>query len=175
MMTRPFNPLALLLALSMLLLMACAMTAESGKVPRQATPSETAKLESLKSIRPDLNTAEDSLILDLLIGYQTLWMNAGNPDSVEGQNLHRAQNASKQLEYMLRYGGVVNQGREGRVFTLPDGTRLTLQEVVAQMSRALLGAGKDDDWKPATNRALEIQKHKEDLSALVEDAHWMLA
>ncbi len=162
---------SILAPIAVMLFTACATTGAKSNNGGSGGP-ETAKLEAL---RPGLSTPEDSLVLDLLIGYQSLLTRGGNADSMDGQILRRSRDAGNQLEYMLRYGGIVDRGREGRVFTLPDGTKLSLQEVTEQLSRALLHTGANEDWKPATDRAREIQKHRTDLAALVEDANWVLA
>ena len=151
-------------------LMGCAGSAPGeGK---NATAAGTAS--PLETIKPGLRAPEDSLVLDLLIGYQMLLENTKNTDALDRQTLRQARNARNQLEYMLRYGGIVNRGHEGRVYSLPDGAKVTLQELVDQMSRSLLHYEESDPWKPETERAREIQRHKPELSSLVEDANWIL-
>ncbi len=154
---------AILFAALLTGLMGCAGTAPAGD--GKGAGGGSANLES---IRPELHASEDSLILDLLIGYQSLLANTQNTET-----MRRARDARNQLEYMLRYGGVVSHGREGRVFTLPNGTKLTLQEMAEQMSKALLFV-EDTNWNPETDRAHEILKHKPELAELAEDANWVI-
>jgi hypothetical protein len=104
-----------------------------------------------------------------------LQVNAGNPAASDREVLRKSRNAYNQLEYLLRHGGIQDHGHEARVFTLPNGEKLTLQEFVEQMSRALLKSGVGGDWQSSGERAREIQRHKPELSALVEDAGWCLA
>lgn len=157
--------------LAALLLMGCAGSSP-GEDRKEEAPDKASS--GLENLRPQLRASEDSLILDLLLGYQSLLANDPDADSLNPQT-RRAHEAQSQLEYMLRYGGVVSHGREGRVLALPNGVKLTLQDMVAQMSRALLLAGVDTAWKPEVHRAKEIVKHTPELSALIEDANWILA
>ncbi len=166
----PVRMLPLIAALAVILLMGCAGSSP-GEDRKEETPDKAPS--SLENLRPHLRTSEDSLILDLLLGYQSLLASDLEADTTNLQN-RRAKEALNQLEYMLRYGGVVSHGREGRVLTLPNGVKLTLQDMIAQMSRALLRA-QDTAWKPEINRAREIVKHTPELSALIEDANWVVA
>jgi hypothetical protein len=134
-----------------------------------------AKSAELDSLRPALRTLEDSLVLDLLLGYRQLLVQAENTSSLDRETLRRARGAYNQLEYLLRKGGIKERGREARAYTLPGGEKLTLRELVEQLSRALLKSGADGDWKGAADRAREIQRHRPDLTSLVEDAGWCLA
>src|SRR5690606_9818834 len=53
--------------------------------------------------------------------------------------------------------------------------RLTLEETVNQLSAALLRHTTGTAWRPQAERAREIQRRRPELSALVEDADWVLA
>ncbi len=134
------------------------------------SPAAEAAIQDLETVRPSLTTAEDSLILDLLVGYRTLAAGGTDRDA-----LRRAHAAQTRLEYLLRHGGVSAPGGEARVVTLPDGQRLTLAEAVDQLSAALLRNVPETAWRPESERAREIRRHRGELSFLVEDAEWVLS
>ncbi len=129
----------------------------------------------LENLRPTLHTLEDSLVLDLMLGYRQLQIDAGAIPPADRETLRRSRNAYDQLEYLLRHGGVRDHGRDQKVFILPGGEKVTVQEMIEQLSRAMLKAGADGDWQAATDRAHEIERHRLELSSLVEDAGWCLA
>ncbi len=148
------------------------MTACAGTMSR---PGQTAVAGGppndppLETIRGSLTTPEDSLVLDLLLGYRARTEGGG-----DAETWRRARNAQTQLDYMLRHGGVKNRGHEARVITI-DGDRLTLEETVHQLSAALMRSTPGTAWRPEAERAREIQRRRPELSSLVEDAEWVLA
>lgn len=142
-----------------------ALAACAGGAPREPVAA-TAGQPSLESIRPSLRSLEDSLVLDLLIGYREL---ASGRDDAEA--LRRARTARNQLDYMIRHDGVKDRGGEGRVLETPPGEKATLGETVSQMSRALL---RIPSGPAEGERAREILRHRQELSSLVEDAEWVL-
>ncbi len=146
------------------------MTACAGTTGRTGptTPATTTE-PPLESIRAALTSTEDSLVLDLVLGYR-----ARTEGSGDAETLRRARNAQNQLEYMLRRGGVKSRGGEARVITV-DGDRLTLEETVHQLSAASMRYTAGTSWRPEVERAREIQRRRPELSALVEDADWVLA
>src|SRR5690606_31420070 len=75
------------------------------------TPARTTTYAppELESLRGGLRHVEDSLVLDLLLGYRQQTMGVSDPD-VE----RRARAAEQQLAYMLRHGGVKERGGEGQ-------------------------------------------------------------
>ena len=144
--------------------------------PASAAPSSPATgataapaAPPLESVRPSLRHGEDSLVLDLLLGYRQRAQGGADPE-IE----HRARAAMHRLDYMLRHGGVKERGGEARSVATEDGVRLTLQDAAAQMSEALLRNAPGTAWRPETERAREIQRHRAALSTLVEDAEWVL-
>jgi len=164
-MTHPKS--SLLIALASCLAAGCAGTGSAARDQAAAVGGEAAP--PLESVRGSLTSAEDSLVLDLVLGYRARTEGGG-----DAETLRRARNAQQQLEYMLRRGGVKDRGTEARVVTV-DGDRLTLGETVNQLSAALLRHTAGTAWRPEVERAREIQRRRPDLSTLVEDAEWVLA
>lgn len=150
-------------------LAAGALLAGCAALSPRPSPAEAEAIEDLEATRSSLSATEDSLILDLLVGYRVLAAGAADP-----QALRRAREARTRIEYMLRHGGVKEHGLEGRVVTLPDGQKLTLRQAVDGMSEALLRNAPGTAWRPESERAREIQRHRRELSFLVEDAEWVL-
>lgn len=146
------------------------MTACAGTTGRtgQTTPANVSE-PRLESVRGSLTSLEDSLVLDLVLGYRARTEGGG-----DAETLRRARAAQTQLEYMLRHGGVKSRGGDARVITV-DGDRLTLEETVNQLSAALMRYTPGTPWRPEAERAREIQRRRPELSALVEDAEWVLA
>jgi hypothetical protein len=144
------------------LLWGCAGTA-SRPAPQPPAPNAVP----LEAVRPSLRTLEDSLVLDILLGYRELA--AGKSDR---EVMRRARSAQNQLDYMLRNGGVKERGGEGRVLQIPAGEKATLGELTSQMSRELLRA---PSGAAEGERAREIRRHRAELSMLAEDAEWVLA
>ncbi len=135
--------------------------------PRTAgVDSTTPAAPPLETVRPSLHTLEDSLVLDILLGYQQI--TAGKSDR---EVLRRARSAQNQLDYMLRHGGVKDRGGEGRVIEIPAGEKASLGELTSQMSRELLGTPTGES---EAERAREVRRHRRELSFLVEDAEWVL-
>jgi hypothetical protein len=120
-------------------------------------------------VRASLLSTEDSLVLDLILGYRQR-VTGGKDLDVE----HRARGAVHQLEYMLRHGGIKSRGGEARVIMVQEPEKLTVRETVDQLSEALLQNTPGIAWRPEAERAREIQRRRGDLSALVEDADWVL-
>src|SRR5690606_10678045 len=135
-----------------------------------ASSPALAPATPLESVRPSLRHAEDSLVLDLLLGYRQRTRGSADPE-VE----HRARAAMHRLDYMLRHGGVKERGGEARGLVSADGVRLPLQEAIAQMSGALLRTAPDPAWRPETEHARDIQRQRAALATLVEDADWVLS
>lgn len=123
----------------------------------------------LETVRASLTSLEDSLVLDLLLGYRARTEGGG-----DAETLRRARSAQNQLDYMLRHGGVKNRGGDARVIAV-DGDRFTLEETVNQLSAALMRHTAGAPWRPEVERAREIQRRRPELSSLVEDAEWVLA
>ncbi len=167
--------LSLSAALFSLALLGCAGTppgpAEEVRKPGVTVDDKAAELQGLF---PALHTLQDSLALDLLLAYRQLSVNASTGEG-DREVARRGRNAYNQLEYLLRHGGLRGRGQDAPVITLPGGEKLTMGEFVDQLSKALLKAGSGGDWNSAGERAREIQLHKPELSALVEDAGWCLA
>jgi hypothetical protein len=152
-----------LLALG-LLVAGCA----GGPKPRAAgAPAPASSGPPLESVRPSLHTLEDSLVLDLLLGYQEIAAGGSNRET-----LRRARSAQNQLDYMLRHGGVKDRGGEGRVIEIPAGEKASLGELTSQMSRAML---RSPTSEIEADRAREVRRHRMNLAFLVEDAEWVLA
>lgn len=149
------------------LMAACAgVTPRTGHTAAAGGPAPEPPLET---VRGSLTTLEDSLVLDLLLGYRARTEGGG-----DAETWRRARNAQTQLDYMLRHGGVKSRGDEARVITV-DGDRLTLEETIHQLSAALMRSTPGTAWRPEAERAREIQRRRPELSALVEDAEWVLA
>jgi hypothetical protein len=139
-----------------------------GPAPRSAgAPAAAPAGPPLESVRPALHTLEDSLVLDILLGYQEIAAGKSNRET-----LRRARSAQNQLDYMLRHGGVKDRGGEGRVLEIPAGEKASLGELTSQMSRELLRAPTSEI---EADRAREVRRHRAALSFLVEDAEWVLA
>lgn len=137
--------------------------------PSSSSSSSSSALADPERLRAGLRHLEDSLVLDLLLGYRLREL--GLADSgIE----HRARSAQHQLSYMLRHGGVKEHGGEGAVIRPGPGEPVTLRDAVDQMSEALLRHDAGAAWRPETDRAREVQRHRPALSKLVEDAEWVL-
>lgn len=138
-----------------------------GPKPRAAgAPAPAPSGPPLESVRPSLHTLEDSLVLDLLLGYQEIAAGRSNRET-----LRRARSAQNQLDYMLRHGGVKDRGGEGRVIEIPAGEKASLGELTSQMSRELL---RSPTSEIEADRAREVRRHRMNLAFLVEDAEWVL-
>lgn len=148
-------------------LAACAGGPHAPAPPSQAAGA--ADVAPLETVRASLTSLEDSLVLDLLLGYRARTEGGG-----DAETLRRARSAQNQLDYMLRRGGVKSRGGEARVIAVDD-DRLTLEETVNQLSAALMRHTAGTAWRPEAERAREVQRRRPELSALVEDAEWVLS
>ncbi len=163
--------------ISLVILIGCAGSGKntSSTSGNASFPNRDLKNMELDSIRNTLTTFEDSLILDLMISYQYLLVHSENPSSLDRTVLRHGRSANNQLEYMLRKGGVKNRTADNRFLALNKSEPATMRDFIEQLRLSLLKPGTQVDWKTARDRALEIQRQKWILSALVEDAGWCLA
>jgi hypothetical protein len=156
--------------------MGCAAPGGKNK-PAPAAPGHTVHVEEggdLSGLDKAVKTPEDRLLLDLMLGYRMLLLREPDAQSLDKETLQRSRDAYDRLETILRHGGVKAQDKGERVFTVTEGEKLSLQEVILSAARAADEAAKQGDWDRARERWKEIVQSKTAVAFTVEEAQWGL-
>jgi len=159
------------------LLSGCAGAGPKGK-PAQPAQANTVKVEEggdLSGLDKAVKTPEDRLVLDLMLGYRMLLLREPDAKSLDKETLKSSRDAYDRLETILRHGGVKAQDKGERVFTVSDGDRLSLQEVILSAAQAADKAAREGDWDRARERWKEIVQSKTAVAFTMEEAQWGLA
>ena len=145
--------------------------------PAPAAPGRTVHVEEggdLSGLDKVVKTPEDRLLLDLMLGYRMLLLREPDAQSLDKETLKRSRDAYDRLETILRHGGVKAQDKGERVFTVTEGGKLSLQEVILSAAQAADEAAKQGDWDRARERWKEIVQSKTAVAFTVEEAQWGL-
>lgn len=176
-MQKPLIPLALLAYLALLTLPALQGCAgrQSAPAGRGGKPVKVDEATDLPQLAKAVKTREDSLVLDLLLGYRMLLV--GHPDaaSLDKTTLQRSRKAYEKLEDALRHGGLRPVDKGERVYTISNEDKLSLQEVLKSASAAAGDAARSGDWEKARARWREILQSKPAVAWAMEEAAWGLA
>lgn len=168
-----------LLAAAAVLLQGCAGSKKKG--PETAKPAEGAppvavqETSDLPELAKAVKTKEDSLILDLLLGYRMLLLRNPDPKTLDKETLKRSRDAYDRLEAVLRHGGVRAQDAGERVYSITNEDKLSLQEVLRSAATAAAKAAREGDWERAKARWKEILGSKQAVTWTMEEAQWGLA
>jgi len=158
----------------LLLLVGCAARPETGGRGQSLPSSSENSNRELEALRPGLKTHEDSLVLDLLLGFRSLRLGV----ATEGQgadDVLRGRRAYDELEIQLRQGGVGRFAKNDEIFSLGDGDKLSLSEVLNIAHRNAQKSVLGSDLDKARSRNHEIVLNRQLLSYAIEDALWSLA
>lgn len=142
-----------------------------------AAPGHIVHVEEggdLSGLDKAVKTPEDRLLLDLMLGYRMLLLREPDAQSLDKETLKRSRDAYDRLETILRHGGVKAQDKGERVFTVTEGEKLSLQEVILSAAQAADEAAKQGDWDRARERWKEIVQSKTAVAFTVEEAQWGL-
>lgn len=157
-------------------LLACAAPGNKGK-PEPAAGGRAVKVDEggdLSGLDKAVKAPEDRLVLDLMLGYRMLLLRNPDPKSLDKETLQRSRDAYDRLETILRHGGVKAQDKGERVFTVSDGDKLSLQEVVLSAAQAADKSAREGDWEKARERWKEIVQSKTAVAFTMEEAQWGL-
>jgi hypothetical protein len=160
-----------------ILLQGCA----GSKKPPAAKPAEgtppvaVTETSDLPELAKAIKTKEDSLILDLLLGYRMLLLRNPDPKSLDKETLQRSRDAYDRLEAVLRHGGIRAQDAGERVYSITNEDKLSLQEVLRSTSALAGKAAREGDWEKAKARWKEILQSKQAVTWTMEEAQWGLA
>jgi hypothetical protein len=135
---------------------------------------QVAEGGDLSEVDKAVKAPEDRLILDLMLGYRMLLLRNPDPKALDKETLQRSRDAYDRLESILRHGGVKAQDKGERVFTVSDGDKLSLQEVVLSAAQAAEKAAREGDWEKARDRWKEIVQSKTAVAFTMEEAQWGL-
>lgn len=168
-------PVAPALISLMLALQGCA----GGKATVKAKPGEqTVKVDEgsdLPELGKGLKTQDDSLVLDLLLGYRMLLLSNPDAKALDQDALKRSRKAFERLEYFLRHGGLRAHESGERVYSITSEDRLSLQEVLRSASASAGKSARAGDWERAKVRWREILQSKPAVAWTMEEAAWGLA
>lgn len=128
----------------------------------------------LPEVAKAIKTPEDRMILDLMLGYRMLLLRNPDAKSLDKETLKRSRDAYDRLETLLRHGGVKAQESGERVYTVNNGDKLSLQEVIRSAALAADKAAREGDWERARARWKEIVQSKTAVSFTMEEAQWGL-
>lgn len=163
------------LAAAAALLAGCAAQGgKSGPSAGGARPVQVDEGGDLSDLGKAVKTPEDRLVLDLMLGYRMLLLRNPDAQSLDKQTLKRSRDAYDRLETILRHGGVKAQDTGERVFTVNDGDRLSLQEVIRSAAQSASKAAREGDWDRARERWKEIVQSRPAIAFTVEEAQWGL-
>jgi hypothetical protein len=167
-----------LFAAAALLLQGCAGSKKAGAETKPASgtpPVAVQETSDLPEVAKAIKTKEDSLILDLLLGYRMLLLRNPDPKSLDKETLKRSRDAYDRLEAVLRHGGIRAQEGGERVYSITNEDKLSLQEVLRSASTAAGKAAHEGDWDRAKARWKEILGSKQAVTWTMEEAQWGLA
>jgi hypothetical protein len=155
----------------------CAGPSNKGKPAPSASGTATVRVEEggdLSELEKVVKTPEDRLVLDMMLGYRMLLLREPDAKSLDKETLKRSRDAYDRLETILRHGGVKAQDKGERVFTVSDGDKLSLQEVILSAAQAADKAAREGDWDRARERWKEIVQSKTAVAFTMEEAKWGL-
>lgn len=128
----------------------------------------------LSDLGKAVKTPEDQMVLDLMLGYRMLLLRNPDAKTLDKETLKRSRDAYDRLETILRHGGVKAQEKGERVYTVSDGDKLSLQEVILSAAQAADKAAREGDWDRARERWKEIAQSKTAVAFTMEEAQWGL-
>jgi hypothetical protein len=171
-----FHPALALSLASLAALLGCA--APGGQKKAEPSPAGRAvhveEGGDLSGLDKAVKAPEDRLVLDLMLGYRMLLLRNPDPKTLDKETLQRSRDAYDRLETILRHGGVKAQDKGERVFTVSDGDKLSLQEVVLSAAQAADKAAREGDWEKARDRWKEIVQSRTAVAFTMEEAQWGL-
>jgi hypothetical protein len=132
-----------------LILWGCGGTGGKGKSPGGAPSVKVEEGTDLAELAKAVKTREDSLVLDLLLGYRMLLLGHPDPKSLDQETLKRARKAYERLEQDLRHGGLRPQEGGERVYSITNEDKLSLQEVLRSASASAGKSARAGDWERA--------------------------
>ena len=139
-----------------------------------SAPVQVDEGGDLPEVAKAIKTPEDRLVLDLMLGYRMLLLRNPDAKSLDKETLKRSRDAYDRLETLLRHGGVKAQESGERVYTVTNGDKLSLQEVIRSAALAADKAAREGDWERARARWKEIVQSKTAVSFTMEEAQWGL-
>lgn len=178
--TRPTSPLSASAALAAaFLLTACAGSKSGTQVERKSAgggdaPVKVEEGADLPSLAKAVRTREDSLVLDMLIGYRMLLVGTPDASKLDGETLKRSRKAFEHLEYDLRHGGIRRSDAGERLYSISDEDKLSLQEVLRSVSASAGKSARAGDWEKAKARWREVLQSKPAVAWTMEEASWGL-
>ena len=167
---------AVALALAAAILAGCAGPG-ARKQPAPASPGQSVRVEEggdMSELGKAVKAPEDRLVLDLMLGYRMLLLRNPDAKALDKETLQRSRDAYDRLEDILRHGGVKAQDKGERVYTVSDGDKLSLQEVILSAAQAAEKAAREGDWDRARERWKEITQSKTAVAFTMEEAQWGL-
>ncbi len=162
-------------AFSMFFISNCATSSSKPAAKGKAIVKVQSHADELTELKPTLQTYEDSLLLDLMLGYRQLIMLGQNDKVADAAALKRSHQAYDCLEKILRHGGLSSQDNGERVFTVSNEEKLSFQQVIQTANEAAQKAAVNGDWETAKQRWLEIVQGKSAVQMGLEEATWGLA
>lgn len=159
------------------LLAGCAAPSNKGKPAPSSAGNGNVRVEEggdLSELDKAVKTPEDRLVLDLMLGYRMLLLREPDAKSLDKETLKRSRDAYDRLETTLRHGGVKAQDKGERVYTVTEGDKLSLQEVILSAAQAADKAAREGDWDRARERWKEIVQSKTAVAFTMEEAQWGL-
>ncbi len=159
------------------LLAGCAAPSGKGKPGPSSSGNGNVRVEEggdLSELDKAVKTPEDRLVLDLMLGYRMLLLREPDAKSLDKETLKRSRDAYDRLETTLRHGGVKAQDKGERVYTVTEGDKLSLQEVILSAAQAADKAAREGDWDRARERWKEIVQSKTAVAFTMEEAQWGL-
>lgn len=157
-----------------LLLAGCGATGVSQKKPG-GKPVKVEEGADLPQLAKAVKTPEDSLVLDLLIGYRMLLLANPGTEGLDAGTLKRSRQAYEKLEHALRHGGIRSRDGGERVYSITNAEMLSLQEVLRSASASAAKSAQAGDWEKARARWREILQSKAAVAWTMEEASWGLA
>ncbi len=160
-----------------LALVGCGGTGAKKSAPPADKAGGTVRVDEggdLSEVAKAVKTPEDQLVLDLMLGYRMLLLRNPDAKSLDKETVKRSRDAYDRLETVLRHGGLKSQEGGERVFTVTNGDKLSLQEVIRSASEAADKAAREGDWERARARWKEITQSKAAVTFTMEEAQWGL-
>ena len=158
-------------------LIGCGGTGGKPKPAAPPAPGHAVRVDEggdLSDLGKAVKTPEDQMVLDLMLGYRMLLLRNPDAKSLDKETLKRSRDAYDRLESILRHGGVKAQDKGERVYTVSDGDKLSLQEVILSAAQAADKAAREGDWDRARERWKEIAQSRTAVAFTMEEAQWGL-
>lgn len=159
----------------LLLLAGCGTTGKAPGKPGGGRPVQVEEGADLPRLAKAVKTREDSLVLDLLIGYRMLLLANPEAKDLDPAALKRSRQAYEKLEHALRHGGLRSRDGGERVYSITNAEMLSLQEVLRSASATAAKSAQAGDWEKARARWREILQSKAAVAWTMEEASWGLA